>query len=377
MIYGTLILLIYASKILYDRMPTLTEKRRKLMFLFTAFSLLFFVCAFRDVSVGTDMQSYLNKYVLLSDYSLVDVATHFYSERVEIGFALLNKLLSLISPFPQTIMVVSAFLFCFGFAAFIYRYVDDYLTAVILFTCCGMYIYTFNITRQMIACALLINAWGLLTEKRYKASVALFVISITFHVTACAFLLVYLFYFIRNNKRAVTITIALGVLCALNYNNLLRLAALLLSDKFSYLDNSRQKISAGGVWAIWSVEIAILVIYLLYYYLQSTSAGSRLLNRLPHPFGTISTVESLCIPVFTALYIIFIWMGTQFNYLDRFGVYFLPFCLLLFINFGNRIKEQSERLSKLYTIALHACSVVYFVFFASALPHYTYTFWWS
>ncbi len=377
MVYGTLILLIYLSKIIYDRMPALTEKRRKLMFLCTAFSLLFFVCAFRDVSVGTDMQSYLNKYALLSDYSLTDILSQFYSERVEIGFALLNKLLSLISPFPQTIIVVSTLLFCFGFAVFIYRYIDDYLTAVILFTCCGMYIYAFNITRQMIACAILINAWGLLTEKRYKASVALFIISMTFHVTACAFLLVYLFYFLRDHKRAVAVTIVIGSLCALNYNNLLRLAALLFSDKFSYLDNSRQKISAGGVWAIWSVEIVILVIYLLYYYLHKTSAGSRLLSKLPHPSAEISTVESLCIPVFTALYIIFIWMGTQFNYLDRFGVYFLPFCLLLFINFGNRIREQSEKLYRLYIVALHACSTVYFLFFASALPHYTYTFAWS
>ena len=376
MIYGVLIALIYLSKFIYDRIPALTEKRRKMLFLGTAFALLFFVCAFRHVSVGTDMQSYLNKYVLLSRYSFLDIFSGFYSERVEIGFALLNKLLSLISPFPQTIIIVSTFLFCLGCATFIYRYIDNDLTAVILFTCGGMYMYAFNITRQMIACAILMNAWGLLTEKRYRASFLLFALSITFHVTSAVFILAYLFYFIRHNKTAVTITATIGLLLALNYIHIINFAAQ-FTDKFSYLDNSRQKIDASGVWAIWSVEIAVLATYLLYYYFRHTSTATRLLNKLPHPVSGISAVESLCIPVFVALYIIFICMGTQFNYMDRFGVYFLPFCMLLFINFGNRIKEQSIRLARIYTAAVHTCSVIYFVFFASALPHYSYMFMWS
>lgn len=376
MIYGALIVLIYLSKIVFDRIPSLTEQRRKLCFIATSFFLLFFLCAFRDSSVGTDMVSYLNKYALISHHSLGDILTHFYTERVEIGFALLNKLLSYVIPFPQTTMVVSSLLICTGFAVFIYRYVENYFSAVVLFTCCGLYLYAFNATRQMIACAILINAWGLLTEKRFRLSLVLVAISLTFHVTSAMFALVYLFYFLRDNKKAVTITIAVGSLLAINYRLLIRLASH-FTDKFSYLNNSAKRISAGGIWAVWIIESVILLAYLAYYYAHDTGRGSSLLRRLPHPVEGMSTVESLCIPVFSALCIIFLVMGTSFNYMDRFGIYFMPFCILLLTNFGSRVREQSVTLGRLYTVAMHLCFVLYFVFFATALPHYNYSFVWG
>lgn len=376
MIYGALIVLIFLAKIVLNRVPSLTAQRRKLYFVVTAFFLLFFVCAFRDASVGTDMESYLNKYILLSHHSLGDILTHFYSERVEIGFALLNKLLSYVIPFPQTIMVVSSLLICTGFAVFIYRYVENYFSAVLLFTCCGLYLYAFNATRQMIACAILINAWGLLTEKRLRLSLILFAVSLTFHVTSAIFVLAYLFYFLRDNKKAVTITMAIGAVLAANYRLLIRLASH-FTNKFSYLNNSAKRISAGGIWTVWIIESVILLAYLAYYYMHDTGRGQTLLRRLPHPVVEMSTVESLCIPVFSALCIIFLVMGTGFNYMDRFGIYFMPFCILLLTNFGNRVREQSVTLGRLYTVAMHLCFVLYFVFFATALPHYNYSFVWG
>ncbi len=376
MIYGALIVLICLAKVVFDRVPSLTAQRRKLYFIATAFFLLFFVCAFRDASVGTDMESYLSKYTLLSHHSLGNILTHFYSERVEIGFALLNKLLSYVFPFPQTIMVASTLLICGGFAVFIYRYVENYFSAVLLFTCCGLYLYAFNATRQMIACALLINAWGLLTEKRFRLSLILVAVSLTFHITSAAFVLVYLFYFLRDNKKAITVILAVGALLAVNYRPLIRLASH-FTDKFSYLDNSGKRINAGGIWAVWIIELLILSVYLLYYYANGTSRGNRLLSRLPHSLEGMSTTESLCIPAFSAMYIVFMILGTQFNNMDRFGIYFMPFSILLFNNFGNRLKEQSVLLARLYTVALHVCFILYFVFFATALPHYTYSFVWG
>ena len=94
---------------------------------------------------------------------------------------------------------------------------------------------------------------------------------------------------------------------------------------------------------------------------------------LAAPSGPIT---SLCVPVFSALYVIFSFLGTSFNYLDRFGIYFLPFCALLFVDFGKRLQEQSVLLARVYRVGLHVCFVAYFVLFATNLPHYVYSFMW-
>lgn len=373
--YALLIALIYISKLITDKIPRLSDDKRKLWFVGLSFFFMFFLIAFRDVSVGTDMANYLEKFTLLRHESWGNLLTHFYSERVEIGFALLNKLLGLFTWHPQAIIIASALLFCTGCAAFVYRYVDDALTTIIVLTCCGFYMSAFNVTRQMIAVALLINAWGLLTEKRYKGSISLFVISMLFHVTSFVFGLAYLFYFFRHNKRAVTIIVAAGTLLAALHRPLLHLASL-ITDKFVYLDNSKKKIHAGGIWVVWGIELAIVVLYLIYYYTKNTRYFDRLQKKLPHPVGELTPITSLCVPVFSALYVIFSFLGTSFNYLDRFGIYFLPFCALLFVDFGKRLREQSVLLARVYLVGLHACFVTYFVLFATNLPHYTYSFMW-
>lgn len=376
LIYVLAIASVYISKIVFDRIPSLPNQTRKLLFVTTSFSVLFLICALRCVTVGTDMVSYMGKFALLRDYSFGDIFSGFYSERVEIGFALLNKLLGLVFTNPHCIIIASAFLFCVGMGVFVYRYIDDALTAVILFTCCGVYLYAFNIIRQMIACALLMNAWGLLTRKRYTWSFVLFIVSMTFHVTSLVFIIVYLFYFLRNNKKAVTITLAVGSLLAVNYRGLIKLASLFINS-FSYLNNSKQKLTPGGIWLVWFIEIALVLLYLTYYYFSEKPPARRLLRKLPHPLGYIDNTESLCIPVFSALYVVFSVMGASFNYMDRFGTYFLPFCIPLFINFGKRIQQQSPPLYRFYLVGLHTCFVAYFLFFASNLEHYRYASMWS
>ncbi len=373
--YVLLIALIYISKIVFSAIPRLSENKRKAWFIAVSFFFLFFLVAFRDSSVGTDIENYLEKFTLIRERSWGYVLTHFYTERVEIGFALLNKFLGLFTRQPQTIIVASAALFCAGSARFIYRYIDDALTAVMLFTCCGIYMYSFNITRQMIAVALLINAWGLLTEKRYKWSLALFAVSMLFHVMSFVFVLAYIFYALRHNKRAVTITVSVGAFLVLLHRPLLKLASL-LTDKFSYLDNTKQRIHAGGIWGVWIIELCIVALYLAYYFLKDTPYWSRVQGRLPHRVSTISATTSLCIPMFTALYIVFSVMGTTFNNLDRFGVYFLPFCIPMFIDFGKRVAEQNKLLGRIYLYGLHVCFVLYFVLFATTLDHYRYAFMW-
>ncbi len=374
--YAVLIALILGAKLLFDKLPRLTSRQRRLYFVASSFFFLFFLVAFRAPTVGTDMESYMNKFTLLREYPLWEILTRFYSERVEMGFALLSWITGLFTSHPQAIIVVSAAAFCIGMGHFVYRYADSHVfTAVILFACCGVYMYAFNITRQMIAVALLMNAWGLLTEKRLRPSLILFAVSLLFHITSFVFVLAYLFYFIREKKKPVAIIIGSGLFLVAIHRPLLLFLGKFM-DAFSYMDNSKKKISASGIWAIWAIEIAIILLYLVYYFCKDTKRGKALLSRLPRPVFAIAPIEALCIPVFSGLYILFAILGTGFNYLDRLGVFFLPFCIFLFLNFGKRLHEQSPLLSRIYMLGLNVCFVAYFLLFATNLEHYRYAFMW-
>jgi hypothetical protein len=74
---------------------------------------------------------------------------------------------------------------------------------------------------------------------------------------------------------------------------------------------------------------------------------------------------------------LFAVLGTSFNNLDRFGVYFLPFSALLFDNFGKRLRARSTRVYRIYRLGLHVCFVAFFLLFATRLTHYRYEFFWE
>lgn len=361
MIYAAILVSIYVAYFLPTRFPRLPENVRRRWFITVSCVRLCTVCALRGVNVGTDMASYLEKFKTLREYPWHHVLTHWYSERVEIGFAVLSKAVGTITANPYAVMIVSAVIIFVGLGVFLYRESDDPLLCTIVLACCGWYLYTFNITRQMIAGVLLLAAWSALTRRHYLRSALWFCAALLFHVTAAVFLLAYLIYALRRHRTAITVTLGVGGCLALLHPLLLGVIAS-FTDAFSYLNNSREPIRAGGIWAIWIVELGIIALFLLYYYSRRT--------RIPE-------TESLCIPIFSGLYILFAILGTSFNNLDRFGVYFLPFCALLFDNFGKRLRERSVRLYRVYRIGLHVCFVVFFLLFATRLPHYRYEFFWE
>ncbi len=361
MIYTVLIVFLYTAYGIPARLPHISDAIRRRWFITLACAGLCAVCALRSANVGTDMASYLQKFTALREYPWRHLLTHWYSERVEIGFALLCKAVGTVTAEPHAVMIVSAVIIFGGVGYVLYRESDDPLTCVIVLTCCGWYLYTFNITRQMIAGVFLLIAWSMLTRRRILLCAVWFCAAVLFHVTAAVFILAFWIYAIRRHRTAITVTLGVGGLLAVLHPVLLGIAAA-FTDSFSYLNNSREPIRAGGIWAVWTVECVIIAFYLWQYYFRRNS---------------IPETESLCSPVFCGLYILFAILGTSFNNLDRFGVYFLPFCATLFDNFGCQLRNRSVRLYRFYRLGLHACFVAFFLLFATRLPHYRYEFFWE
>lgn len=361
MIYALGIALIYLCKYYGEKKlaghdPELVRKAVVL----GSFTVLFLLSAFRGPDVGIDTSNYMEKFNLIRQHSFLEILTSFYTERVEIGYALLNKLVSLITSSSYLMVVINSAFVCYGMAYFVIHYTKEDITPIILFTCTGMFLQSLNVARQAIACILLLNSWGALTRGQYKITAALFLSSICFHWTSVIFAAVYFFYFFRNNKLVVLPTMLVSFVVIANYELFIRLLSM-ISDSYSYLDNSRNRITANGIWAIWGIALVFVAIFMVCYVTNKRSLfGFKLPRALQNP------QELFCVPLFVVYYIILTYIGTKFNYFNRLGVYFMPFEILLFMNMERVLKRNSRLLHKIYIIGLHVCFIGYLLLSTSS-----------
>lgn len=365
MVYTALIGMLYLCKLYCVKVWTPVDRElSRRVCIIGSFTVLFLFAAFRGLTVGIDTLNYVEKFELIRSHSFLDILTSLYTERIEFGYALLNKLVSLIIPSSRAVIILSAGLICAGMAHAILRYTDEDITPVMLFVCSGLYLASFNVTRQVLACVLLFNAWGALTEKRYKLSLGLWFAAFSCHLFSVCFAAVYFFWFFRRNKRLVTAAFLISLVMCLNYQFFIDILAS-LTNAFSYLDNSRPKTSAGGIWALWAVELGLCAFFSLYYY------AFKPVNRiLPMPQELRTHENFICIPIFVIYYVLFSYLGTRFNYLDRIGLFFQPFMIPLFLSGGKFLRSWNPVLHKIYLVGMHVCFVFYFFLTARADQYY-------
>ena len=365
MIYAIAIGLMFLCRISCEKMPVLREKgaafSRKTVVL-ASFTILFLISSFRDYRVGIDTLNYIRKFSLIQNYTFRQILSGVYTERVEFGYALLNRLCGIVFGHPRSILIVSSAIVCYGMAHYICRYTDYGLEAVILFTCCGLFLDSLNITRQTMACVMMVNAWGALTHKTYGKSAAWFLAGISLHITSVVFSVVYFFYFFRGSRRVVILSFLASLVPAVFFRPILRFASEFV-NAFRYFDNADAKIHAGGIWLLWAVELLMAAFFLV-----SWLSGKRKESWLME-------ADRSCVPIFVVYYIVFTFLGTKFNYLNRFGIYFLPFLIPLFLNLGKILKHSAPLYDRLYRIGWMAGFIGYFLLSAGA-DQYQYAFGW-
>ena len=74
--------------------PFIKKKHRDPWTMIVFFAIFFVLLSCRDISVGIDNKNYK---ILFDEFSKMNFKEIFYSDKVEVGFALLNKLVSMVS----------------------------------------------------------------------------------------------------------------------------------------------------------------------------------------------------------------------------------------------------------------------------------------
>ncbi len=328
-------------------------KTKKIIFLALSFGACAFLMACRGENVGIDTISYKGVFETVSAQSWTEIFNGYYASGIEIGYRLFMKAISSLGGSYFVFQIVVSVIYCFGMAKFYYDNMGDPFTAVLLFLGTGMFLYAFNITRQLFAIMLTANAFTCLKNRRPYSAFALFLLAITIHLIALMFLIVAFIYFFRNNKTVLSFITVMLVVFALFYKEFLYLATLIVPRYADYLKYIGQGQDAGFVIILWMI-IAAFSLYVLFD------------KKKFYEIGGFTAVQRVC-ALYSLAYFILCALSTSVRYMDRVGYFFVPFVPVLFETVGKSITKH--RIKEIYFFGLNICFVIYFLISSGGAPY--------
>lgn len=340
MTYTLLLLGILVLGLLIDspkkRHPILCKR----IFLFTSFFAAACVMGFRGMSVGMDTPTYAWYFQEISKTRLLSLlSTDSFNGTLETGFALLMKLCSYVVNDYFFFQILFSLAYCGLCCLFIYRNARNYRLATVCLLAVGLYLYAFNVQRQMWAVMLCASGWYYLLRGMKLQPLLLFLLAYSAHHSAAVFVAAYVLYMVRNNRKLLLFAAA-GIVFFVFRSDLLWSFAQNSVEEYDLYYNNNRDIQTGGlVYYLWTIE-ACLCLYVLLRRKQFTSQ-----DRL--------------IALLSGIYLAANVIGISFNYFERIGYYFLPFVPLLFDCVGTSLPGKKLRLT--YFLIAGICFGIYFI----------------
>lgn len=327
------ILLLYFLLILSILLVGQKQKWHKIAFLLLFFSACALISGLRDVSVGIDTVTYHRMYHIYSNMRLSEILRIYsYGVSFDIGYSILIKLCSFVYDDYYFFQLVISIIYYIGMARFFYHSTDDLFTASIIFLGSGMFFYFFNVTRQMLAVIIVVNGWiDINQKKRFRALLAIFVAT-TIHSSSIVFLIAYLISLFRSNKKILMIIPALILYIFINYQKVISWVynSFSVFDKYEKYIEGDEILGIGNVYIVWMI-VLFLSLYIIY--------------RLKHFDG-----QDKIVAILSLIYVTCSLTGLKISYIDRIGLYFLPFIAPMFISVKKSFK--SDELKLIYNIGL-------------------------
>ena len=330
------------------------DKNYNVRFLVLSALCLVAIMGLRSLSVGVDTSTYSEYYYSVSNLSMKDIVSSFYTQSMEVGYCIFIKICSLIVKDYFFFQIVYAVIFTALIAKFLYDNSTNIFISLIVYLGIGAYLLSFNISRQMLAVAIVINGWTYLKKRKIVLALLLYALAISIHITAISFIIGYLIYVLRNKKVVMRVIPLIIVLLSLNYKWLLNIFYNNSTLFKSYFHKDYRQ-TAGWVWVLWLIIIAI-ALFILYF-------------RKTH------INEHMAIANYSLLWVACNVIGLEFSYFERVGLYyimFVPILVALLLQYMS-----NSRLKRTYEFAVCLCFILYFLISALGPEQYKYTFFFS
>lgn len=343
-------------------------QKNKTPFLVVSFIAIIFVLGMRNETVGVDTKSYYAIFNKVSEIPFSEILKSYYYLYIEVGYILLMKIVSFFGNY-YLFQIVIAFIACVLFAKFIYDNMYNYYFAVILFLGFDMFLFLANISRQMLAVALIANSWSCLNHEKKIKALIYFIIAGFIHTTAWLFVVIYFVHLIKNNRFIIRLLPVMGVIILFSYKRILNIMASIVPHYANYYGNKKTLLEAGFSTIIW-ILIVIISVILIVLNSKMSNQGVILSERKKMLSWT---AETYLYATFSIFYVISNIIGLSFNYFERLGCYFAPFVMITFERFGMQIRNVILR--RLYYCAVVICFSIYFIL-STKTKQYLYSFFW-
>lgn len=309
----------------------LNQVKNKKYFLYSSFFLMFLVLALRGRNVGEDTNHYIFVFSIIRNLSWETVLTSLngvvwdslWGQSVEIGYGILNKLIGVFTSEGQVLIAVVAALTCWLFSRFIYRNLPEHVfIATIVILCDSLFMGAFNGIRQMLALAIVVNAYEYTQQKKIKMSLFVLLLGFFVHNSAIAIIPFLLLSQVKNKKAGVRYTI-IGVATLLCSVPLLMIIVSRLLPRYAvyFSINYWEVNSLRGTLILWLFEI-VMAVYLV----------CRKKITQDEYIGIIGLIMYITVEI----------MGQEIAAVGRLSYYYRFFTVFLFASFGKYLEKKSR-----------------------------------
>lgn len=174
-----------------------SERKRNLFLCFIVGLQLLVTAAFRDVSVGGDLENYIPAYEHISKSSWDKLLFVPF----ETGYVFLNKILSLITSEVRLLLILISGFIVFGYIRSIYRNSTMPWLSLFLFIAMGFFTESLSMLRQAIAMVIILSGLKYVEERHFGKYLWIVILAMTFHLTAVVAILLYPFSRLKLNLR--------------------------------------------------------------------------------------------------------------------------------------------------------------------------------
>jgi len=329
------------------------QKRNKTALAFY-FCLLTVMVMFRNESVGNDTKNYIH---FFERYCWTDW-NNLAQQGLEIGYAYLNKIISLFSNNPQVFLaLVSAAVSVMMYPTYKRLCVDASLT-IVLYSILSTFPMMFTGIRQMLAIGIGFVAYEFTRKKKWISFLAVVILALTFHASAFMLVFMYPLYHAKITKKWLYVIVpSLAVVLALNRPIFTFLTAILA--RFSRLEGD---ISSTGAYTM----LILFTLFAVFTFLIPDDSNLDAETIGLRNFLLLSLVIQMFAPLHT--------LAMRMNY------YYIVFIPLLL---PKIIQCASRRWNQVAVLARHVMVVFFLIYFfvnasgGGSLHVFPYHFFWE
>lgn len=296
--------------------------------------ILMIMSAFRGPEVGNDTHEYIRIFEASQQQFFMETS------RYEHGFIWINKYLRSYTDNPQILFIVYSVFLYFSIGRFISKYSRNKWLSVFMLLAYGFFSFTFTAVRQGIALGILLFSFDyIISGKKFKFLILILLASL-FHTTSLLFVFAYLAKYIKPSVRVFAISGLVGLGSVFIFSVLLNFIFRFFTMYQHYAESSY--IGEAGLANIFFILISSSILIFSYRVLYKRNGKSITSS------ANIKIDNTAMILVMFA--VVFYILSMKANILDRIGLYYNIYSIILLPNAIKALNINSRTLIQPLTI---------------------------